>query len=98
MFVSIRLYENVTSKEEVVRRVRGGLVVPHGQHLPGFRGWYPFDAGNGKFGSVTMFDDEESARIYNEQANVWVADNELSDLLPGQPEIIVGRVIDPVVP
>ena len=98
MYVSIRIYRNVESKEEVATRVRDGLIIPHGRHMPGFRGWYPFDAGNGKFGSVTMFDSEAAAHAYNERANAWVADNDLSDLLPEDPEMIVGRVITSVEP
>ncbi len=98
MFVSIRVYENAVSKEKIAGRVKDGFVVPHGRQLPGFRGWYSFDAGNGKIGSVTLFDNEEAAVTNNERASAWVRDNDLAELLPDAPEIIVGKVIRSVVP
>ncbi|MDP6814869.1 MAG: hypothetical protein QF582_16755 [Alphaproteobacteria bacterium] len=93
MFLNIRIYDNAREKVEVARRVREGFVEPLGSRLPGFRGWYSFDGGDGRFGSVTMFDNAEAAAAYNLAADDWVSANDLSDLLPEAPAIVIGKVI-----
>ena len=73
------------------RRAESGI----GQILrqsPGFRGYFVFDAGDGVGGSVTLFEDRETATEANRKALNWIQAS-LSDLLDGDPEIIAGEVL-----
>jgi hypothetical protein len=91
MYVTIRKFTRMRSVSEAARRAESGI----GQILkqsPGFRGYYVFDAGDGVGGSVTLFENRETATEANRKALNWIQAS-LSDLLDGEPEITMGEVL-----
>jgi hypothetical protein len=56
-----------------------------------------FDAGDGAGGSVTLFDDQQTAKAANEKALTWVKES-LADLIEGEPEITLGEVLVAISP
>lgn len=91
MYLVIRRFNHVLSMADAARRAESGI----GQQLkqyPGFIGYHVFDAGDGGGGSVTMFEDQETARIANEMALAWIRES-LLDIVGGEPEITMGEVI-----
>jgi hypothetical protein len=88
MYVVIRKFNRMRSVAEAARRAESGL----GQllkQLPGFQGYYVFDAGDGVGGSVTLFESQEAAVAANEQALAWTRGS-LIDVIDGEPEITMG--------
>jgi hypothetical protein len=92
MFVSIRKYQNVTSVEEVKRRVELEFV-PLLQENPGFKGYYLIDCESPEAGniviSVSIFDDWDSALASNDSAKTFVRSRlagmqELADAIGGE--------------
>ena len=79
------------SVREAARRAQTGI----GELLrqsPGFDSYYVFDAGNGVGGSVSLFQDRDSASVANEKAIAWVRAS-LADLVQGEPDITQGEVV-----
>lgn len=92
MHASIRIYRGLRNLDEIVRRVETGLV-PILKEIPGFRGYYAIECADGIDVTVSLFDDEEGARISNEKGPAWAKEN-LADLADGRPpELMVGRVV-----
>lgn len=91
MFAAIRRYHtDPDSIEEVARRVTEGFL-PLISDLPGFVVYIALDAGQGEYGTVSVFEDQASAEESNRVAEQWVNEN-LSDLLP-PPEFAAGEVV-----
>jgi hypothetical protein len=96
MYLVIRKFSRMRTVDEAVRRAESGIAQLMKQS-PGFRGYYIFDAGNGVAGSVTFFDDRESAAAANSKALAWIQAS-LSDLIDGDPEVICGEVLVSLTP
>jgi heme-degrading monooxygenase HmoA len=91
MFAAIRRYHtNPDSIEEVARKVNEGFV-PLISEMPGFVVYVALDAGQGEYGTVSVFEDQASAEESNRVAEEWVQQN-LSRLLP-PPEFAAGEVV-----
>jgi hypothetical protein len=91
MFAAIRRYHtDPDSIEEVARRVNEGFV-PLISDLPGFVVYIALNAGQGEYGTVSVFEDQASAEESNRVAEQWVNEN-LSELLPA-PEFAAGEVV-----
>jgi hypothetical protein len=91
MYVVIRKFHQMRSVREAARRAQTGI----GELLrqsPGFDSYYVFDAGNGVGGSVSLFQNRESASVANEKAIAWVRAS-LADLVQGEPDITQGEVV-----
>ena len=94
MHATIRRYDAIdqTNAKELVKKAESTLV-PRLSELPGFKGYYLIEAGNGVFSSVGFFDTaahaEESTRI----ASTWVHDEKLQTALPNPPKITGGTVV-----
>jgi hypothetical protein len=91
MYVVIRKFHQMRSVREAARRAETGI----GELLrqsPGFDSYYVFDAGNGVGGSVSLFQDRDSASVANEKAIAWVRAS-LADLVQGEPDITQGEVV-----
>ena len=91
MYVVIRKFHQMRSVREAARRAETGI----GELLrqsPGFDSYYVFDAGNGVGGSVSLFQDRDSASVANEKAIAWVRAT-LADLVQGEPDITQGEVL-----
>ena len=91
MYVVIRKFHQMRSVRQAARRAETGI----GELLrqsPGFESYYVFDAGNGVGGSVSLFQDRDSASVANEKAIAWVRAT-LADLVQGEPDITQGEVL-----
>ncbi len=92
MFAAIRRYHtDPGSVDEIARRVTDGFV-PMISGMPGFVAYFAMDAGQGEFGSVSVFEDQQSAEASNKAAEEWVSQN-LAELLPDQPDFAGGEVL-----
>jgi hypothetical protein len=96
MYLVIRKFSRMRTVQEAVRRAETGIAQLMKQS-PGFRGYYIFDAGEGVAGSVTFFDDRETATAANAKALAWIQAS-LSDLIDGEPEVIAGEVLVALTP
>jgi hypothetical protein len=91
MYAAIRYYQtDPDSVDEVARRAEEGFV-PIIRDMPGFVTYLALDTGQGEIGSVSIFEDQQSAEESNRRAEDWVSEN-LSDLLP-RPNFAAGEVI-----
>jgi hypothetical protein len=92
MYAAIRRYlTDPDSIEEVARRVNEGFV-PLVSDMQGFVAYFALNAGQGEFGSVSVFEDQQSAEESNRVAEDWVKQN-LSELLPTPPDFAAGEVV-----
>jgi antibiotic biosynthesis monooxygenase len=91
MFAAIRRYHtDPESIEEVVRKVNEDFV-PLISDMPGFVVYIALNAGQGEYGTVSVFEDQASAEESNRVAERWVEEN-LGGLLPA-PEFAAGEVV-----
>jgi len=91
MFVSIRKYSDVKSRDEAMRRVEEKLVpVLRGQS--GFISYYLIDFEDGDIGSVSVWGTQEDAHGAADTVRKWVTDN-LSEFLPNEPTAMRGKVL-----
>jgi hypothetical protein len=91
MFAAIRRYHtDPDSLDEVVRQVNEGFV-PLISDMPGFVAYIALDAGQGEYGTVSVFEDQASAEESNRVAEEWVKEN-LGELLPN-PDYAAGEVV-----
>ena len=77
------------------RRSRGRSsqhLLPSLSILPGFRGYYLIDAGEGVFASVSLFESAKEAHESTRVAARWVREQKLEDALPNTPKITAGPV------
>ena len=94
MHATIRRYDGVDQNRitELTGKVNETLV-PKLRTLPGFKGYYLIEAGNGVFSSLGLFDTpkqgEESARVVTS----WIHDEKLETLMPNEPKITSGKII-----
>ena len=92
MFAAIRRYHtDPDSLDEVVRQVNEGFV-PLISDMPGFVAYFVLNAGQGEIGSVSVFEDQQSAEESNSRAQEWVRQN-LGELLPSPPDFAAGEVV-----
>ena len=91
MYAAIRQYHtDPDSIDEVVRRVNEDFV-PLISDMDGFVAYFALNAGQGEFGTVSVFEDQDSAEESNRVAEEWVQQN-LSSLLP-RPQFAAGEVV-----
>ena len=92
MYAAIRRYHtNPDSIDEIARRVNEEFVDIISD-MPGFVAYFVLNAGQGEIGSVSVFEDQQSAEESNRRAEEWVGQN-LSDLLPTPPDFAAGEVV-----
>jgi hypothetical protein len=92
MYAAIRQYNtDPDSVDEVARRVNEEFV-PLISDMQGFVAYFALNAGQGEFGSVSVFEDQQSAEESNRVAEEWVNEN-LGDLLPTPPNFAAGEVV-----
>ena len=94
MFATIRRYESVDAARtsELVKKVEQGLA-PSLSELPGFRGYYLVDAGDGVMTSIGLFDTPEHADESTDVASRWIGAEQLHTALPQAPKITRGEVV-----
>jgi hypothetical protein len=94
MFATIRHYESVDAGRagEVVKKVDEDLA-PSLSELPGFRGYYLVDAGEGALTSIGLFDTPEQAEESTDVASRWIGAEQLHTALPKPPKITRGEIV-----
>ena len=91
MFLSIRKFSNVKSQDEVIQKVRAGLL-PTLKNSPGFINFYATKFEDGDLGSVSMFDTKKQADKAAENTTAWIKQN-LATHLPNEPMVLRGDVL-----
>jgi hypothetical protein len=94
MFATIRRYDGVDQNRtnELTTKVNETLV-PRLRTLPGFKGYYLIEAGNGIFSSLGLFETPEQIEESTKVVATWIRDEELDTMIPNQPVITSGKVI-----
>ena len=94
MHAIIRRYDGVDQNRttELTNKVKETLV-PKLSTLPGFKGYYLIDAGDGVFSSLGLFETPEQSMESTKLATTWLREEKLDTILPNEPKITSGRVI-----
>ena len=94
MFATIRRYDGVDQNRttELTGKVNETLM-PKLNKLPGFKGYYLIDAGNGVFTSLGLFETPEQGMESTKLVTTWIREEKLETILPNEPKITSGRVV-----
>ena len=94
MHAIIRRYDGVDQNRttELTGKVNETLV-PKLSKLPGFKGYYLIDAGNGVFSSLGLFETPEQGMESTKLVTTWIREEKLDTILPNEPKITSGRVV-----
>jgi hypothetical protein len=94
MFATIRRYESVDESRtsELIKKVDEGLAPKVGA-LPGFRGYYLVEAGDGVLTSISVFDSADHGAESTQVASKWIRDERLDSALPKPPKVTSGEVV-----
>ena len=63
------------------------------EKLPGFAGYWLFDAGNGVFSSLSLFETPEQGMDSTKVVATWIRDEKLDTMIPNEPKITSGQVV-----
>ena len=94
MFATIRRYEGVDQNRttELTSKVNETLM-PKLNKLPGFKGYYLIDAGNGVFTSLGLFETPEQSVESTKLVTTWIHEEKLETILPNEPKITSGKIV-----
>ena len=94
MFATIRRYDGVDQNRttELTRKVNETLV-PKLEKLPGFKGYYLIEAGNGVFSSLGLFETPEQGMESTKLVATWIREEKLETILPNEPKITSGKIV-----
>jgi hypothetical protein len=94
MYATHRRYEGIDQNriEELTRKVNEGLI-PRLSTLPGFKGFYLMEAGEGVVRSTSLFDTFSQAEDSTRVAAEWTQEEKLEKLVPNPPKVITRKVL-----
>jgi hypothetical protein len=94
MFATIRRYDGVDQNRttELTSKVNETLM-PKLNALPGFKGYYLIDAGNGVYTSLSLFETPEQGMESTKFVATWLRDEKLETILPHEPKITSGKIV-----
>ncbi len=94
MYATIRSYHGVDQNRiaELTTKVNETLV-PQLEELPGFKGYFLVEAGNGVFTSFGLFETFEQGEASTKLVTAWIKDEKLDRLMPNEPKIMSGKII-----
>ena len=94
MHAVIRRYEGVDQNRttELTSKVNETLM-PKLNKLPGFKGYYLIDAGNGVFTSLGLFETPEQGMESTKLVTTWIREEKLDTILPNEPKITSGKIV-----
>jgi hypothetical protein len=94
MHAIIRRYDGVDQNRttELTSKVNETLV-PKLNKLPGFKGYFLVDAGNGVFNSLSLFETREQGMESTKFVATWIRDEKLDTIIPNEPKITSGSVV-----
>ena len=94
MYATHRRYEGIdqTRIEELTRKVNDSLI-PRLSKLPGFKGYFLFEAGDGVVKSTSLFDTSDQAEHSTQVAAEWKQEEKLEKLIPNAPKVMTRKVL-----
>ena len=94
MHAIIRRYDGVDQNRttELTSKVTETLV-PELSKLPGFKGYYLIDAGDGVFSSLGLFETAEQGMESTKLVTRWLREQKLDTILPNEPKITSGKIV-----
>ena len=94
MYATIRRYDGVDQNRttELTSKVNETLM-PKLNKLPGFKGYYLIDAGNGVFTSLGLFETPEQGMESTKLVTTWIREEKLETILPNEPKITSGKIV-----
>ena len=94
MFATIRRYDGMDQNRtaELTTKVNETLV-PKLEALPGFKGYFLIEAGNGVFSSLGLFETLEQGEESSKVVKTWIREENLETLIPNEPKITSGKVV-----
>jgi hypothetical protein len=94
MYATHRRYEGIDQSrvDELGRKVNESLI-PKLSKLPGFKGYFLMEAGEGVVRSTTLFDTLAQAEDSTRVAAEWTQEENLEKLIPNAPKVTVRKVI-----
>jgi hypothetical protein len=94
MHATIRRYDGVDQNRtaELTSKVNETLI-PKLSKLPGFKGYFLVEAGNGVFSSLGLFETPEQGMESTKIVATWIRDEKLETMIPNEPKITSGKVL-----
>jgi hypothetical protein len=94
MHATIRRYDGVDQNRtvELTTKVNETLL-PKLNKLPGFKGYYLIEAGDGVFSSLNLFETSEQGMEATKFVATWIREENLNTILPNEPKITSGRIV-----
>ena len=94
MHATIRRYDGVDQNRtvELTTKVNETLL-PKLNKLPGFKGYYLIEAGDGVFSSLNLFETAEQGMEATKFVATWIREEKLNTILPNEPKITSGRIV-----
>ena len=94
MHATVRRYEGVdVSRTDELKNKVNETLIPKLSQVPGFKGYYLLDAGNGVISSFSLFDNSQHSDEATQLVATWVREEKLESALPNAPKISVGEII-----
>jgi hypothetical protein len=94
MHATLRRYEGVdVSRTGELKTKVNETLIPRLSKVPGFKGYYLFEAGNGVMSSFSLFDNSTHSDEATQLVASWVRDEKLESALPNPPKITFGEII-----
>ena len=94
MYATHRRYDGIDQGriEELTRKVNESLI-PRLTKLPGFKGYFLMEAGDGVVRSTSLFDTSNQAEDSTRVVAEWTKEEKLEQLIPNEPKVTVRKVI-----
>jgi len=94
MHATIRRYDGVDQNRVVELTGKANeTLIPKLSKLPGFKGYFMIEAGNGVVSSLGLFETREQADESEKVAASWIRDERLETAIPNPPKITSGKVV-----
>jgi hypothetical protein len=94
MHATIRRYDGVDQNRVVELTGKANeTLIPKLSKLPGFKGYFMIEAGNGVVSSLGLFETREQADESEKLAASWIRDERLETAIPNPPKITSGKVV-----
>lgn len=93
MYACIRRYPSEPDSAAILNFVRNSNIAEVIAAIPGFKGYYLVDAGDGVVASVSVFESKAGADRSSAVAAEWLTANLPQSLRRGVPEITQGEVV-----
>jgi len=94
MHAIIRSFDGVDQNRttELTSKVNETLM-PKLNKLPGFKGYYLIDTGNGVFTSLGLFETPEQGVESTKLVTTWIREEKLETILPNEPKVMSGKIV-----